>query len=716
MESTIIIEQIIKDLGLDEFKVRSTLSLLAKGGTVPFIARYRKEQTGMLDETQIRAISEKFAYYAELEARKAAVIKSIEAQGRMTDELREKIATCTQKFILEDIYLPYKPRQRTKATIAREKGLEPLADIIMSGQQVSGKKDDILKQYVSCAKGVTSPEAALEEALEIVIERISEDVDVKARLRELYRKKGVLISKAVAELADTKTKYEAYYNYAEVAAKVASHRILAIRRGAKEKVLNWEIDVPEIEAVRIIEDKFIKDKRSIFHADLARAIYTAYKRTVKMSLDVSFFRLMLEDAEKEAIRVFAKNLRNLFLAPPAGDKVIMGVDPGVATGMKVAVVGRNGEFREYKQLFLHASERMRLDAARVAAGLITKHGVELIAIGNGTGSKDAFKFIQGVVRDNNLSAQPVVVSEAGASVYSASDAARLEFPDLDITVRGAISIARRLQDPLADLIKIDPKAIGVGQYQHDVNQVQLKKELDSTVESCVNFVGVELNTASRELLTYVAGIGPTIASSIITYRTQKGAFKEKRELLKVPLLGERAFEQCAGFLKVRGSANPLDNTTIHPERYSLVERMASDAGVTVDKLIGNEEVIAKIDMNKYVSADVGIPTITDIGKELKKPGVDPRDEFESVEFSANINEISDLAAGMELNGVVTNVTNFGAFVDIGVHQDGLMHISQMSDRFVKDPHEIVSVGDKVKVKVISVDQVLKRISLQMCRK
>ncbi|MFH1189887.1 MAG: Tex family protein [Candidatus Omnitrophota bacterium] len=715
MEPLKIIEYIIADLGLDEFKVRGVLSLLAKGATVPFIARYRKEETGSLDEVQIRAIGDKFAYYAELESSKIEIMKSIESGGGMTDELKERLAACKQKYVLEDLYAPYKPHVRTRATIARESGLEPLAEAILHDQPSAGNKKAIAAGFVNAAKNVPIPEAAIEGAIEIIVERISENADVRTRLRGLCGDKGVLISKVIYELAGAKTKYETYYNFSQLLSKVPSHRMLAIRRGAREKVLYWEIEPPNGEPVKLIESMLVNNKRSVFYVELLRAIDTAYNRTLKLSIAVEAFRIKAEEAERDAIVVFAKNLRNLLLAPPAGNKVIIGVDPGIATGAKLAVIDGSGSFLEHRQIFLHGSERLKLDAERSLAELAAKHGAELIAIGNGTGSKETYAFIDRVVKARGLGAKPLVISEAGASVYSASDAARAEFPDLDVTIRGAISIARRLQDPLADLVKIDPKSIGVGQYQHDVNQALLKKELDATVESCVNHVGVELNTASFELLTHISGIGRTAASGIVSYRKRKGPFTEKRELLKVPMMNGKIFEQCAGFLKIREGAYPLDNSTIHPERYELVERMASDLGVDVARLIGNRELVSKIDPKRYISDDAGLPTITDIVKELEKPGVDPRKEFDSAEVSASINELDDLSPGMLMNGVVTNVTDFGAFVDIGVHQDGLMHISRMSDRFVKDPHEILSVGDRIKVKIVSIDKALDRISLEMHR-
>lgn len=713
MEFERAIEYIVEDLGLDEFKVRNTVSLIAKGATIPFMARYRKEQTGGLDEVQIRAINEKFVYYVELEHRKAAIIKSIKDQAMMTDAIMDKIVRCRQKFALEDIYAPYKPRPRTPATVAREKGLGGLADLILCKQPAGGSRIALASDYVSQAMGVPTPEAAIEEALSIAVERISEDSDIRMKLRDLFLNKGVLTSNVSYEMAGTKTKYESYYNFSQLLIKVPSHRILAIRRGAKEQVLAWEITPPNNESVKLLENILVKDKRSVFYVDLLRAIDTAYGRNLKTSIMIEVFRIRLEEAEREAISVFAKNLRNLLLSPPAGHRIIMGVDPGIASGSKLAVIDRNGSFLEYRHIFPEGSVRLNAEAERHITDLVRKHSVELIAIGNGTGSKEAFSFIDNTVKKNGLSVKTVMVSEAGASVYSASDSARLEFPELDVTIRGAISIARRLQDPLADLVKIDPKSIGVGQYQHDVNQALLKKELDATVESCVNHVGVELNTASFELLTHVSGIDRNIASGILAYRKRKGRFAARKELLNVPLLTERSFEQCAGFLKIREGADPLDNSTIHPERYGLVKEMASDLGMNVADLIGNAAALSKIDINKYVSAKAGMPTVEDILKELAKPGVDPRTEFDESAVNISMNEIDDLSPGMLLDGVVTNVTDFGAFVDIGVHQDGLMHISRMSDRFITDPHGIVSVGDRIKVKILSIDKALERISLEM---
>jgi uncharacterized protein len=716
MNTAIIFEYLLEELGIDEGALKNTLSLLGKGSTIPFIARYRKEQTGSLDETKIRSISEKFTYYAELEARKDTIVKSISEQGKLTDDLKAKILKCRQKFALEDLYLPYKPKQRTKATIAKEKGLEPLADLILKEQPSEGDRDKLISGYVDPSKGVATLEAALEEALEIVIENISENADVRAALRDLYKKTGVLVSKVRHELDGTKTKFEAYYNFSELLSRSPSHRVLAIRRGSKEKVLSWSVEVPEEEAISSMILKTAKNPKSLFHKDLLKAIATTFRRSLSTSLEVEMFKERIDISELEAINVFAKNLRNLLLAAPAGHKTIMGIDPGIKTGCKVAVVDRSGNFKEFKPVYLQMSDRLKEEAEKAVVDMIKKHGVELVSVGNGTASKEAFSFMDGIVKKHGLSAKVVMTSEAGASVYSASDSAREEFPDLDITVKGAISIARRIQDPLAELVKIDPKSIGVGQYQHDVNQTELKKSLDMTVESCVNFVGVELNTASKELLTYVSGIGPFIAKNVINYRREKGPFKAKKDLLKVPGVGDKVFEQAAGFLKIRDSEDPLDNSAIHPESFHIVEEMARDAHIGIKELIGNEKAISGIDINSYVTGEVGIPTLEDMIRELKKPGLDPREEFTSVEFSAAINEIDDLSMGMVMDGVVTNVTDFGAFVDIGVHQDGLMHVSKMSQRFIKNPYEVISVGDKIKVKVISIDKALKRIGLEMYKK
>jgi len=713
MNQQFILQNIIKDLNLNENSVKNTVELLNQDATIPFIARYRKEKTDGLDETQIRNIGEKLEYYTELEKRKSTIINSIQEQGKLTSELEKEILSCTEKQKLEDIYLPYKQKKRTRATIAKEKGLSPLADLIMLQMPTRGSKQEILSRYINPEKGVETEKDALAGALDIIAEEISDRADIRGWLRNFVLNKGLIVSEAKKEWKDQKSKFETYYEFSEQVKNSPSHRILAIRRGEKEKVLSYKIETEEERALTFIESKVITNNNSLFYGDLINTVNDSYKRLIFPSIETEVFNLKLEEAEKESINVFAKNLKNLLLAPPAGHKIIMGVDPGFRTGCKVAVMDENGNYKEYKPIFPHEPQNRKDEAEKILLDFIKKYNIELISIGNGTASKETVVFIKNMIKKNNLKLKSVVVSEAGASVYSASEVAIKEFPELDVTVRGAISIARRLQDPLAELVKIDPKSIGVGQYQHDVNQSELKKTLDLTVQSCVNYVGVELNTASTELLSYVSGINKTVAQNIVNYRTENGSFKTRKAISKVAKLGNKAFEQCAGFLRIRNSENPLDNSAIHPESYHIVEKMAKDLNVKVEKLIGNEDLVSKIDLKKYVTEQAGLPTLTDIAKELKKPGLDPRQEFTSIEFSSDINELKDLKEGMILDGNVTNVTNFGAFVDIGVHQDGLIHISRMGNRFVKNPYEIVSVGDNVKVKVLTIDTQLKRISLEL---
>ena len=713
MNQQFILQNIIKDLNLNENSVKNTVELLNQDATIPFIARYRKEKTDGLDETQIKNICEKLEYYTELEKRKDTVINSIQEQGKLTTDLEKEILSCTEKQKLEDIYLPYKQKKRTRATIAKEKGLSPLADLIMLQMPTRGTKQELLSKYINKEKGVETEKDALAGALDIIAEEISDRAEIRGWLRNFVLNKGFIVSEAKKEWKNQKSKFETYYEFSEPIKNSPSHRILAIRRGDKEKVLSYKLETEDDRALGFIESKIITNNNSLFYEDLISAVKDSYKRLIFPSIETEVFNLKLEEAEKESINVFAKNLKNLLLAPPAGHKIIMGVDPGFRTGCKVAVMDENGNYKEYKPIFPHEPQNRKDEAEKILLEFIKKYNIELISIGNGTASKETVVFIKNMIKKNSLKVKPVVVSEAGASVYSASDVAIKEFPDLDVTVRGAISIARRLQDPLAELVKIDAKSIGVGQYQHDVNQSDLKKTLDLTVQSCVNYVGVELNTASTELLSYVSGINKTVAQNIVNYRTENGSFKTRKALLKVAKLGNKAFEQCAGFLRIRNSENSLDNSAIHPESYHIVEKMAKDLNIKIEKLIGNEDLVSRIDLKKYVTEDAGLPTLTDIAKELKKPGLDPRQEFTSIEFSADINELKDLKEGMVLDGNVTNVTNFGAFVDIGVHQDGLIHISRMGNRFVKNPYEIVSVGDNVKVKVLTVDTQLKRISLEL---
>lgn len=711
-DKNIIYKYIVQDLSLDTGSVVSAVELFMDGATVPFVARYRKERTGGLNETQLRAIQEKMLYYAELEKRKETVLESISLQGKLTEELRGKIVACRERHTLEDLYLPYKPKRQTKGTIAMEKGLGPLAALLLRQPKLGGTREEVLLPFVCVDKGVNSPEEALAGALDIVIESINDNAEVRGWIRDLMARTGLIVTKAFDEWKGKKSKYEMYYNFREYLKDSAAHRLLAIRRGANEKVISWNIEIDKSAAIAFIESKAVRDTSFMFIEEIRSAVRKAYIR-ISVSVEFEVFEKRMEEAEEEAINVFAKNLENLLLEPPAGHKVIMGVDPGFLTGCKVAVIDDCGRFREYVTIFPHPPQSRRRDSAEAVLGLIAKYKPELIAVGNGTASRETMDFLAEALKLHGEDKVKLVsVSEAGASVYSASEVAISEFPSLDVTIRGAISIARRLQDPLSELIKIDPKAIGVGQYQHDVNQTKLKRSLDGAVESCVNYVGVELNTASRELLAYVAGVGTAVAESIVRHREKNGPFRSRQELLGVPMVGERTFEQCAGFLRIRTSANRLDNSSIHPESYNVVESMARDLGVGVDRLLGNKDLISKIAIKKYVSEKVGLPTLEDMLKELYKPGLDPRKEFFNVEFRSDIRDIGNLKKDMKLFGKVTNVTNFGAFVDIGVHQDGLIHISNLSKQFVKDPHEVISVGERVRVRVISFDEELKRIDLE----
>jgi uncharacterized protein len=713
MSTQFIISNIAKDLELNDLSVKNTVELFEDGATIPFIARYRKEKTHGLDETDIRSISEKLEYYIELEKRKETILKTIEGQDKLTAGLKQKILGCTDKSMLEDMYLPFKPRKRTRATIAKEKGLGPLADLISLQHNITGTKKSIISKYIDPKKGVQTYEDAITGALDIIAEKISNNEFIRRLVRNNVQKRGRICSKAKKDWIEKHSKFQDYYEFSELIQKSPSHRMLAIRRGSSEDVLTWKIEVDEEHIIGLIESKVVKRNDFLFNKELKVAVKDSFKRLIFPSIEKEVFNLKMEGAEKEAIKVFSKNLRNLLISPPAGGRIIMGIDPGYRTGCKVAVIDQKGDFKKFNVIYPHEPQKRKDEADRILLDLIEQYEVELISIGNGTASKETDIFVRDVINRHNLNVGSVVVSEAGASVYSASENAIKEFPDLDVTIRGAISIARRLQDPLAELVKIDPKSIGVGQYQHDIDQKELKRFLDMTVESCVNYVGVELNTASVELLSYVSGIKRAIAGNIVRYRSEQGLFKSRKELNRVYKLGPRTFEQCAGFLRIRGSSNPLDNSAIHPETYHIVEKMADDRKVSLDQIIGNEKLISLINIEKYVTEDFGIPTLTDILDELKKPGIDPRKEFKSVEFSADINDLEDLTEDMILEGNVTNVTNFGAFVDIGVHQDGLIHISKLSDSFVKDPNDIVSVGDTVTVKVLDVDVALKRISLEM---
>jgi uncharacterized protein len=697
-------------LSLPPRSVAAVVQLLAEGATVPFIARYRKEASGGLDEVQIRDIEEKRAYVLELETRRAAILEEIGKQGKLTDALRAKINAATQKAELEDLYLPYKPKRRTRAMIAREKGLDPLAQRILM-QPADGNPEAEAQAFVSVDKGVASVRDALAGARDIVAEVCAETAEARAFARELFLTEGMLVVEKAPEVSGP-TKFEMYYEFREPCRDIPSHRYLAVRRGEAENVLRATIEVDAERARGEIARLMKRDGASPWAGEMDAAVTDAWKRLLAPSVESEVRVEMKLRADRGAVDVFAQNLRALLLAAPLGSKAVIGIDPGQRTGCKVAVVDSTGKLLEHTVLYLVQGDDALERSRKSLQLLLAKYRPTAVAVGNGTHGRETEAFVREVLRSSEAHGIfPVMVNEAGASVYSASDVAREEFPDLDLTVRGAISIARRLQDPLAELVKVDPKSIGVGQYQHDVFQPLLAKKLDEVVESCVNQVGVELNTASAPLLSRVAGIGPSLARRIVMHRNERGAFASRRSVQEVPGLGPKTFEQCAGFLRIRGAEHPLDASAVHPERYPIVERMAQDLGVNVARLVGDTALVAKIDWRKYVSGEVGEPTLRDILDELKKPGRDPRESFEPPKFRDDVRTLEDLKPGMALEGVVTNVTAFGAFVDIGVHQDGLVHISQLSDRFVKDPNEVVRVGDKLKVRVLEVDTVRKRIAL-----
>ena len=708
-----ILSFLTEETGLAIARVTETIALLDEGATVPFIARYRKERTGELDEVQIRTLAERLEYFRDLEERKATVLSTIAEQGKLTDALKQRIELTRQKTELEDLYLPYKPKRRTKATIARERGLEPLAELIAAQQLTVGAPGEAAASFVDPARDVPDAEAALAGAGHILAERLAEDADARAVVRALSWEQGVLVSRVAPEKAGAVSKFEMYYDYREPLKSVPSHRMLAMRRGEKEEVLRLTLEAPEEEILQRLAGRLIAGE-SIFRSLLETVALDAYRRLIAPSIEVELRLEAKKTADETAIGVFADNLRNLLLSPPAGGKRVLGIDPGLRTGSKLAAVDGTGRFLAHATIYPHAGGAAKLEAAKKELlRLAGEHRVEMIAIGNGTAGREMDLFARETLREAGCELPVVMVNEAGASVYSASDIAREEFPELDLTVRGAISIARRLQDPLAELVKIDPKSIGVGQYQHDVNQNALKKALDAVVESCVNFVGVDLNTASWALLSYVSGIGESLAKAIVRRRDGEGPFKTRRGLLDVPRFGAKAFEQAAGFLRIRGGEEPLDNTAVHPERYPVVAAMAADLGVSVAALASDPALAGRIELRRYVTEAVGLPTLRDIVAELKKPGRDPRAAFEAAAFREDVREIADLKEGMILQGSVTNVAAFGAFVDIGVHQDGLVHISHLADRFVSDPHQVVKVGQVVKVKVLAVDLPRKRISLSI---
>ena len=706
------------ELNLPPASVSAVVKLLAESSTVPFIARYRKEATGGLDEVQIRNIEERRSYLIEMDARRKSILSEIQSQGKLTPELDKQLANAGTKAELEDLYLPFKPKRRTRATIAKERGLEPLANLIWA-QAREGSPSESAQSFVNLEKEVADVTAALAGARDICAERIAEDPEVRKHTREAYVRDGSIRVSKTKDFEDKTTKFDSYAAFEEPIAKIPSHRYLAIRRGETEGVLRAGLDVDQSNIVPFIQKHVKLDAASPWCGELTSAIKDGVDRLLLHSVQVDVRVELKMQADKGAIEVFAQNLRELLLSAPFGTKTVLGIDPGQRTGCKCAVVDETGKLLEHETIYLVQGDAALERARQSLRGICKKYPIVAVAVGNGTHGRETEAFVRELLKEEGLTANPsplcVSVSEAGASIYSASDVAREEFPDLDLTVRGAISIARRLQDPLAELVKVDPKSIGVGQYQHDVFQPFLAKKLDEVVESCVNSVGVEVNLASAPLLSRVAGIGPTLAKKIVAYRNEKGAFTSRNKLLQVPGFGPRTFEQAAGFLRVRGGEHPLDSSAVHPERYALVEKMATDLGVPVVSLIGNRELLDRLDPKRYQAGDVGSFTLNDILSELKKPGRDPRATFEPPKFRDDVRTMEDLKTEMVLEGVVTNVTAFGAFVDIGVHQDGLVHVSQLSDRFVKDPNEVVKVGDKLSVRVLEVDLVRKRIALSAKR-
>lgn len=691
-------------------KVRAAALLLEDGNTIPFIARYRKESTGGLDEAALRAIEDAVTYARELAERKHTVLNTIHEQGKLDERLRQQILDCRDKKLLEELYLPFKPKRRTRATIARQRGLEPLAAFLRAQTNTGASREAVLRPYINPELEVPDGEAALRGACDILAEEWADQLQVRHEVREALQQ-GTLVAQVRRDWAEQPSKFEMYYDHREPLAKVPSHRFLAMRRGEAEEVLRVGIEIDQDSLVRRLTARLVTSPAFIFRRELAETVDDACQRLLLPSVESALLAERKTAADEEAIQVFTQNLRELLLAAPAGQRVVLGLDPGFRTGCKVAVVDATGKFLEHKTIYPTPPHNQTAAAAATLLDLIDRHRVDLIAIGTGTASRETDAFVVEVLRTSGRSVAKMAVNESGASIYSASDTAREEFPDLDVTIRGAISIARRLQDPLAELVKIDPKSIGVGQYQHDVNQTELRKALEREVQSCVNLVGVDLNTASGQLLSYVSGIGPKLAESILQYRNAHGAFGSRQALLKVPRLGAKAFQQSAGFLRVRGGRQPLDNSAVHPESYYLVEKMAQSLAASPGALVGNATLVKQLNPRQYVDERCGLPTIEDILRELEKPGRDPRQEFRVPQFAEGVHDLSDLREGMILEGVVTNVTRFGAFVDIGVHQDGLIHISELDRRYIKDPAEVVAVGNIVRVKVLQVDTERKRVSL-----
>jgi len=707
------LNKIADELSLSLMQVKAAALLLKEGGTVPFIARYRKEVTGSLDEVNITAIRDRTAQLEALDDRRESILKSLKERELLTDDLNEKIASAETMTTLEDIYLPYRPKRRTRATAAREKGLEPLAKLIFDQQDDS----DPLKEataYIDIEKGVETAEAALAGSRDIIAEWVNEDQGARERMRALFAQKGTFQSKAIPGKEAEGAKFRDYFDWEEPVPKAPSHRVLAMRRGEKEGFIDLRISPPQDEALALLEAMFIKGEGDgAASHEVKEAVHDGYRRLLSVSMETDIRLETKKRADKEAIKVFTNNLKELLLSPPIGQKSVLAIDPGIRTGCKIACLDPQGKLLQTGTIYPYKSENAKLSAANTVKELVDTYKIEAIAIGNGTAGRETEAFINTLPFSDNVPG--VMVNESGASIYSASEAAREEFPDLDLVFRGAVSIGRRLMDPLAELVKIDPKSIGVGQYQHDVNPLALKRSLDDVVTSCVNAVGVDVNTASRQLLTYVSGLGPQLAKNIVIYRDEHGPLSCRKELKKVSRLGRKAFEQAAGFLRIRNGGNPLDASAVHPESYGIVEAMARDLGFGVTDLLESDEFREKIDPNRYVTERVGIPTITDILAELAKPGRDPRKQFENFKFKEGIEKIEDVRPGMNLPGVVTNVTAFGAFVDIGVHQDGLVHISEMANRFIKDPNEVVKVHQHITVRILDVDLERKRISLSMKR-
>lgn len=701
--------KIASELGVKPHQVQATIDLLDGGATVPFISRYRKEATGTLDEVQVATIRDRLEQLRELDKRREAILKSIEEQGKLTPELKKAIDAAETMAKLEDIYLPYKPKRRTKATIAREKGLEPLAERIFA--QTSIDLEAEAEKYLSEEKEVKSIEEALQGARDIIAEWVNENAQVREKMRKLFLEEGVFSSKVIPGKEAEAIKYKDYFEWSEPIKTAPSHRVLAMRRGEKELFLMLDSCPEESAAIAVMEQQILENAANSSVDQVKLAIKDCYKRLLKPSMETEVRLLTKKKADEEAIKVFAENLRQLLLGAPLGEKSVMAIDPGFRTGCKLVCLGPQGQLLHYEAIFPHEPQRQTAAAGLTVRGLVEKFSVQAIAIGNGTAGRETETFVKSLGLPKSVIV--TMVNESGASIYSASEVARNEFPELDLTVRGAVSIGRRLMDPLAELVKIDPKSIGVGQYQHDVDQNALKNALDDTVMSAVNGVGVEVNTASKELLTYVSGLGPVLAQNIVDFRKENGPFSSRAQLKKVPRLGEKAFEQAAGFLRIRNAKHPLDRSAVHPERYELVEKMAQDLKASVQELMSSEELRQRIVLKNYVSETVGLPTLQDIVEELAKPGRDPRESFEVFQFQEGVNSMADLKVGMKLPGIVTNITAFGAFVDIGVHQDGLVHLSHLADRFVKDPNEVVSVAQKIQVTVMEVDAARKRIGLSM---